>query len=150
WDGLKLLHSEAPTHLDMIFDKDHEHYISLPGLSFPAGGMWIVTLNYRGCNQYITERALGADPKTAPNGILFAAFLKMLMPIIVVLPGIAAWVLYQQGYFQTEMLEDGAVRPDKAYPVLLNLLPVGLKGLSFAALTAAVVASLAGKSNSIA
>lgn len=150
WNGLKLLHSEAPTHFDMIFDKDHEHYISLPGLSILVGGMWIVNLNYWGCNQYITQRALGADLKTARNGILFAAFLKMLMPIIVVLPGIAAWVLYQQGYFQAEMLEDGAVRPDKAYPVLLNLLPVGLKGLSFAALTAAVVASLAGKSNSIA
>lgn len=150
WNGLKILHSEAPTHFDMIFDKDHEHYISLPGLSVLVGGMWIVNLNYWGCNQYITQRALGADLKTARNGILFAAFLKMLMPIIVVLPGIAAWVLYQQGYFQAEMLEDGAVRPDKAYPVLLNLLPVGLKGLSFAALTAAVVASLAGKSNSIA
>lgn len=150
WNGMKLLHSEAPTHFDMIFDKDHEHYISLPGLSILVGGMWIVNLNYWGCNQYITQRALGADLKTARNGILFAAFLKMLMPIIVVLPGIAAWVLYEQGYFQTEMLENGAVRPDKAYPVLLNLLPVGLKGLSFAALTAAVVASLAGKSNSIA
>src|SRR5690606_20679655 len=111
WNGLKLLHSEAPTHFDMIFDKDHEHYISLPGLSILVGGMWIVNLNSWGCNQYITQRALGADLKTARNGILFAAFLKMLMPIIVVLPGIAAWVLYQQGYFQTEMLEDGAVRP---------------------------------------
>lgn len=150
FNGLKLLHSEAPTHFDMIFDKDHEHYISLPGLSILIGGMWIVNLNYWGCNQYITQRALGADLKTARNGILFAAFLKMLMPIIVVLPGIAAWVLYQEGYFQVEMLEDGVVRPDKSYPVLLNLLPVGLKGLAFAALTAAVVASLAGKSNSIA
>ncbi len=148
--GLGLLHEKAPTHFDMIFDKDHEHYISLPGLSILIGGMWIVNLNYWGCNQYITQRALGADLKTARNGILFAAFLKMLMPIIVVLPGIAAWVLYREGFFQTEMLEDGAVRPDKAYPVLLNLLPVGLKGLAFAALTAAVVASLAGKSNSIA
>ena len=150
FSGLGLLHDKAPTHFDMIFDKDHEHYISLPGLSVLIGGMWIVNLNYWGCNQYITQRALGADLKTARNGILFAAFLKMLMPVIVVLPGIAAWVLYQEGFFQTEMLEDGVVRPDKAYPVLLNLLPVGLKGLAFAALTAAVVASLAGKSNSIA
>lgn len=150
WNGLKMLHTQAPTHFDLVFDKDHEHYISLPGLSVLIGGMWIVNLNYWGCNQYITQRALGADLTTARNGLLFAAFLKMLMPIIVVLPGIAAWVLYNEGYFQTEMLENGAVRPDKAYPVLLNLLPVGLKGLSFAALTAAVVASLAGKSNSIA
>src|SRR5699024_10383742 len=134
----------------MILEPDNENYISLPGLSVLIGGMWIVNLNYWGCNQYITQRALGADLKTARNGILFAAFLKMLMPVIVVLPGIAAYVLYQEGFFQQEMLEAGAVRPDKAYPVLLNLLPAGLKGLAFAALTAAVVASLAGKSNSIA
>jgi SSS family solute:Na+ symporter len=112
--------------------------------------MLIINLNYFGCNQYITQRALGADLKTARSGILFAAFLKLLMPIIVVLPGISAFVLYQNGHFQTEMLQDGTVNPDRAYPILLNLLPVGLKGLSFAALTAAIVASLAGKANSIA
>ena len=149
-NGLGLLHEKAPGHFDMIFDKTQEHYISLPGLSILIGGMWIVNLNYWGCNQYITQRALGADLKTARNGILFASFLKMMMPVIVVLPGIAAYVLYQEGFFHTEMLEGDVVRPDKAYPVLLNLLPVGLKGLAFAALTAAVVASLAGKSNSIA
>jgi SSS family solute:Na+ symporter len=113
------------------------------------GGMWIVNLNYWGCNQYITQRALGADLKTARGGILFAAFLKLLMPLIVVIPGIAAYVLHQQGDFQHSMLQGGEVNPDRAYPVLLNLLPAGLKGLSFAALTAAVVASLAGKANSI-
>jgi SSS family solute:Na+ symporter len=69
------------------------------------GGMWIVNLNYWGCNQYITQRALGADLKTARSGILFAAFLKLLMPVIVVLPGIAAYVLHQQGAFQTEMVQ---------------------------------------------
>ena len=72
------------------------------------------------------------------------------MPVIVVLPGIAAYVLWKDGLFKNEMLYDGETNPDRAYPVLLNLLPAGLKGLSFAALTAAVVASLAGKSNSIA
>jgi solute:Na+ symporter, SSS family len=109
-----------------------------------------VNLNYWGCNQYITQRALGADLKTARNGILFAACLKLLMPVIVVLPGIAAYSLYSKGMFQAEMLgEDGVINADRAYPVLLNLLPAGLKGLSFAALTAAVVASLAGKANSI-
>ncbi|MCU0326059.1 MAG: sodium transporter, partial [Spirosomaceae bacterium] len=106
--------------------------------------------NYWGCNQYITQRALGADLDTARNGLLFAAFLKLLMPVIVTLPGIAAYALYQKGMFQQEMLGvDGTFNQDRAYPVLLNLLPVGLKGLSFAALTAAVVASLAGKANSI-
>jgi len=149
-NGLGLLHEKAPSHFDMIFDKTQEHYISLPGLSILIGGMWIVNLNDWGCNQYITQRALGADLKTARNGILFASFLKMMMPVIVVLPGIAAYVLYQEGFFHTEMMEGDVVRPDKAYPVLLNLLPAGLKGLAFAALTAAVVASLAGKSNSIA
>jgi solute:Na+ symporter, SSS family len=71
------------------------------------------------------------------------------MPVIVVLPGIAAYTLYQKGLFQAEMLNNNILKPDRAYPVLLNLLPVGLKGLSFAALTAAIVASLAGKANSI-
>lgn len=112
--------------------------------------MWIVNLNYWGCNQYITQRALGADLQTARSGILFAGFLKLLMPIIVVLPGIATYVIHMKGGLQTEMLDaDGILNPDKSYPVLLNLLPVGLKGLSFATLTAAVVASLAGKVNSI-
>jgi SSS family solute:Na+ symporter len=124
--------------------------MDLPGFTVLVGGMWIVNLNYWGCNQYITQRALGADIKTARSGLLFAAFLKMLMPVIVVLPGIAAFVLHQNGMFQQEMLANGELNPDRAYPVLLNLLPSGLKGLSFAALTAAIVASLAGKANSIA
>ncbi|TCC95414.1 sodium/solute symporter [Pedobacter hiemivivus] len=149
-DGYKLMTSKASEHFHMVLKPDNENYIDLPGLSVLVGGMWIVNLNYWGCNQYITQRALGADLKTARSGILFAAFLKLLMPIIVVLPGIAAYVLYKDGAFQTEMLQDGSVNPDRAYPVLLNLLPAGLKGLSFAALTAAVVASLAGKANSIA
>jgi SSS family solute:Na+ symporter len=144
----KMLRS-APDHFHMIFDPTSPHYMSLPGLSVLVGGMWIVNLNYWGCNQYITQRALGADLPTARNGILFAAFLKLLMPIIVVLPGIAAYVLWKEGMFQQEMLKDGALNQDNAYPVLLNLLPAGLKGLAFAALTAAIVASLAGKANSI-
>jgi SSS family solute:Na+ symporter len=149
-NGFNLMREKAGDHFHMIFEKSSPHYIDLPGLSVLIGGMLIINLNYWGCNQYITQRALGADIKTARGGILFAAFLKLLMPIIVVLPGIAAYVLYQNGHFHTEMLQDGSVNPDRAYPILLNLLPVGLKGLSFAALTAAIVASLAGKANSIA
>ena len=149
-EGYHLMTGKASEHFHMVLKPDNENYIDLPGLSVLVGGMWIVNLNYWGCNQYITQRALGADLKTARSGILFAAFLKLLMPVIVVLPGIAAYVLYKDGAFQTEMLQDGSVNPDRAYPVLLNLLPAGLKGLSFAALTAAVVASLAGKANSIA
>ena len=148
--GFRLMQEHHDDHFHMIFKKGDPHYMSLPGLTVLLGGMWIVNLNYWGCNQYITQRALGADIKTARNGILFAAVLKLLMPVIVTLPGIAAFALYSKGLYQQEMLgEDGLLNPDKAYPVLLSLLPVGLKGLSFAALTAAVVASLAGKANSI-
>lgn len=148
-NGFSLMMEHADDHFTMVFDQDNPNYLDLPGLTILLGGMWIVNLNYWGCNQYITQRALGADLPTARNGILFAAFLKLLMPVIVVLPGIAAYVLYQEGMFQAEMMAEGEVNPDRAYPVLLNLLPVGLKGLSFAALTAAIVASLAGKANSI-
>ena len=149
-NGFKVLTEKADDHFHMILKPDNPSFTDLPGLTVLIGGLWIANLNYWGCNQYITQRALGADLKTARNGLLFAGFLKLIMPIIVVLPGIAAFVMHQQGYFQTELLQDGEVNPDRAYPVLLNLLPVGLKGLSFAALTAAVVASLAGKANSIA
>ncbi|MBE8720449.1 sodium/sugar symporter [Sphingobacterium pedocola] len=148
--GYQIMTEKASEHFHMILEPDNENYLDLPGLTVLVGGMWIVNLNYWGCNQYITQRALGADLKTARNGILFAAFLKLLMPVIVVLPGIAAYVLWKDGLFQQEMLQAGETNPDRAYPVLLNLLPTGLKGLSFAALTAAVVASLAGKANSIA
>lgn len=151
WAGLGQLRKQAPEHFHMIFDKSNPYYKDLPGMTVLIGAMWIANLNYWGCNQYITQRALGAKLETARNGLLFASFLKLLMPIIVVLPGIAAFVLHKNGMFQAEMVDDaGVVKPDKAYPVLLNLLGPGLKGLSFAALTAAIVASLAGKANSIA
>jgi SSS family solute:Na+ symporter len=151
WNGLTIMRTEAADHFHMIFDKSNPNYMEMPGLSVLIGGMIIVNLNYWGCNQYITQRALGADLKTARAGILFAAFLKLLMPVIVVLPGIAAYLLYQKGMFHQEMMSSkGIMDPNKAYPSLLNLLPNYLKGLSFAALTAAIVASLAGKANSIA
>jgi SSS family solute:Na+ symporter len=151
WNGFKLLRANAGDHFQMIFKKDNPNYLDLPGLTVLIGGMWITNLNYWGCNQYITQRALGADLPTARGGLLFAAFLKLLMPVIVVLPGIAAFVLYQKGMFHQEMLSSkGVLDVNKAYPSVLNLLPTYLKGLSFAALTAAIVASLAGKANSIA
>lgn len=150
-NGFNLLMGEANNHFHMIVKRDDPNYLDLPGLTVLLGGLWIVNLNYWGCNQYITQRALGADLPTARGGLLFAAFLKMLMPVIVVLPGIAAYVLYKENVFGSAEFGSGAdLNPDRAYPVLLNILPVGLKGLSFAALTAAVVASLAGKANSIA
>lgn len=149
-EALGVLRKEAPQHFHMIFDKTSPHYKELPGMSVLIGGMLINNLAYWGCNQYIVQRALGADLKTARNGILFAAFLKLLIPVIAVLPGIVMYVLHQNGMFQQEMMDAaGNIKPDHAYPTLMNLLPAGLKGVAFAALTAAIVASLAGKANSI-
>ena len=155
--GLQHLVKAAPDHFDMIFDKPTanstqkqiEDYSSLPGIAMMLAGMWVANLNYWGCNQYITQRALGADLKTARTGILFAALLKLMMPLLVVVPGIAAYVLYQNGALQNQMLTGGVLNQDNAYSSLVSFLPVGLKGLSMAALTAAIVASLAGKANSI-
>jgi solute:Na+ symporter, SSS family len=146
-DGFGFMLTNASDHFHMILKRENPSFNELPGLTVLLGGMWIANLNYWGCNQYITQRALGADLQTARSGILFAAFLKLLMPVIVILPGIAAYVLHQQGDFASSGLAES---PDKAYPLLMNLLPTGLKGLAFAALTAAIVASLAGKANSIA
>lgn len=148
--GLSELYKSTRDHFDMVLTRDNANYMDLPGLSILLGGMWIVNLNYWGCNQYITQRALGADLPTARKGLLFAAFLKLLMPVIVVLPGIAAFALDRSGMLGDAMRQGGELNPDRAYPILLGLLPSGLKGVAFAALTAAVVASLAGKANSIA
>lgn len=147
--ALGVLQKEAPDHFHMILDKSNPNYMDLPGLSVLIGGMLINNLAYWGCNQYIVQRALGADLKTARNGILFAAFLKLLIPVIAVLPGIIMYVLHKNGEFQQEMVDGTVLKPDHAYPTLMNLLPAGLKGVAFAALTAAIVASLAGKANSI-
>lgn len=156
--GFKTVMSAADDHFHMIFAKPTpdsnqayvSKYLALPGLAMYAGGQWVANLNYWGCNQYITQRALGADLPTARTGILFAALLKLIMPLVVVLPGIAAYVLHQRGALQPEMSAGGhGLNPDNAYSAILTFLPNGLKGLSLAALTAAIVASLAGKVNSI-
>ncbi len=150
--GFKVLLKDAPEHFHMILPKpteatsqeDVNKYLILPGILMYIAGQWIVNLNYWGCNQYITQRALGADLQTARTGILFAGMLKLMMPVIVMLPGIAAYVLYKNGHLP--QLVGGM---DGAYSAVLGFLPSGLKGLSVAALTAAIVASLAGKANSI-
>jgi SSS family solute:Na+ symporter len=150
--GFKVLMAHAPDHFKMIIPRpgagatqnDINKYLTFPGLASYLAGIWIINLNYWGCNQYITQRALGADLQTARTGILFAGLLKLLMPVIVMLPGIAAYVLYQGGHLP--QLTGGK---DGAYSAVLTFLPTGLKGLSVAALTAAIVASLAGKVNSI-
>ncbi|MBL0744444.1 sodium:solute symporter family transporter [Chryseolinea lacunae] len=152
-EGFGVLMREAPDHFHMILSKpgpdaSQEYinkYLVLPGIAMYFAGQWIVNLNYWGCNQYITQRALGADLQTARTGILFAGLIKLMMPVIVMLPGIAAYVLYKNGHLP--QLEGGS--KDGAYSAILGFLPSGLKGLSIAALTAAIVASLAGKLNSI-
>ncbi|GEO03132.1 transporter [Adhaeribacter aerolatus] len=155
--GFNMLIKDAPDHFRMIMDKptpessqaDINKYLMLPGIAMYFAGMWIVNLNYWGCNQYITQRALGANLHTARTGILFAGLIKLMMPVIVMLPGIAAYVLYKNGELQQEMAPGGNFNADNAYSAILGFLPTGMKGLSLAALTAAIVASLAGKANSI-
>ena len=137
--GFGILTDTMPEHFDMILSPDNDHYMSLPGISVLIGGMWVMNFSYWGFNQYIIQRALAAkDLKEAQKGIAFAAYLKLLMPLIVVLPGIAAVVLYPT-----------LTTPDQAYPSMMALMPVGIKGLVFAALVAAIVSSLASMTNSI-
>jgi SSS family solute:Na+ symporter len=137
--GFKMVLEQAPDKFDMILSKDNPHYMSLPGISVLVGGMWIMNLSYWGFNQYIIQRALAAKSnREAQKGIIFAAFLKLLMPVLVVLPGIAAVILAPD-----------LSAPDKAYPEVMKLLPAGIMGLVFAALIAAIVSSLASMMNSI-
>ena len=138
--GFTRLTTELPEKFDMILSPDNPFYKDLPGLSVLIGGMWIANLSYWGFNQYIIQRALAAKSLSeAQKGVVFAAFLKLLMPVIIVLPGIAAVILAPD-----------LAKPDQAYPTMMGLLPVGLLGLVFAALVAAIIASTASKINSIA
>jgi len=137
--GFQILTERAPEKFDMILSRDNPHYASLPGLSVLLGGMWIMNISYWGFNQYIIQRALAAkNIQEAQKGIVFAAFLKLLMPVVVVLPGIAIFVL-----------DPALATPDHAYPAAMTMLPSGIKGLVFAALLAAIVSSLASMTNSI-
>jgi SSS family solute:Na+ symporter len=137
--GFSILMEKLPGHFDLIFTKDSPHYINLPGVSVLVGGMWVMHLSYWGFNQYIIQRGLAArSTREAQKGLIFAAFLKMLMPLVIVLPGVAAVVLAPD--------LDPA---DKAYPTVMKLLPAGVLGLVFAALLAAIISSLASMMNSI-
>lgn len=138
--GFSRLTTELPEKFDMILAPNSPFFKDLPGLSVLIGGMWIANLSYWGFNQYIIQRALAAKSLgEAQKGVVFAAFLKLLMPVIIVLPGIAAVILAPD-----------LAKPDQAYPTMMGLLPVGLLGLVFAALVAAIIASTASKINSIA
>ena len=139
-EGFNTLLNARPEKFEMILSPDNPFYKDLPGLSVLLGGMWVMNVSYWGFNQYIIQRALAAKSLAeAQKGVVFAAFLKLLMPVIVVLPGIAA-----------VMLAPDLPKPDAAYPTMMALLPTGVLGLVFAALIAAIVASLASKINSVA
>jgi SSS family solute:Na+ symporter len=138
--GFHELTQRYPDRFHMILPKGNPNYKDLPGLSVLLGGMWVMNVSYWGFNQYIIQRALAAkNIREAQKGIVLAAFLKLLMPVIIVLPGIAAVAL-----------APNLARPDEAYPHLMAMLPTGLLGLVFAALIAAIVASMGSKINSIA
>ena len=139
-EGMRVVMNEMPEKFDMVLSADNPSYKDLPGVWILLGlGVWIGHFFYWGFNQYITQRALAAkDIKEAQKGVMFAAYLKLLMPVVIVLPGICAAILFP-------MLE----KSDQAYPTMMSLLPNGLLGLTFAALIAAIVSSLASMSNSI-
>lgn len=153
--GVKELAARAPEKFDMILEKGvtmisdgkgglKDAYIDLPGLGVLIGGMWVANFYYWGCNQYIIQRALASKSlDQAQKGLVFAGFLKLLLPLIIVVPGIICFVMVKDG-----MIPDIG-KSDNAYPTLLNMVPAGVKGLAFAALVAAIVSSLASMMNSI-
>jgi SSS family solute:Na+ symporter len=124
--GWHTLVNKVPDHFHMILKSGDPHYKDLPGLSVIIGGMWIANIAYWGCNQYIIQRGLAAKSlQEAQRGMVLAGFLKLIMPVIIVLPGIAA-----------VMLAPDLGKPDLAYPTMMRMLPPGLLGLVFAALVA--------------
>jgi len=157
-NGLNHLFDTAGDKFHMILSRDNPEYFNLPGIAVLIGGMWVANIYYWGFNQYIIQRALAAKSlKEAQRGLAFASFLKLIIPLIVVIPGIIAYVLYTQpegtaviaGVQEAFTKPDGAINYDKAYPWLISVfIPTGLKGLVLAALTAAIVSSLASMLNS--
>ena len=145
--GYSRLADEVPGHFRMILAAEHPRYGDLPGIWTLLGGLWVLHFSYWGFNQYIIQRALGAESLAeAQKGLALAAFLKLLIPVIVVVPGIAALVLAQDGALAIDAINE---RSDRTYGELIKLAPAGLQGLVFAALVAAIVSSLASMVNSI-
>ena len=144
----------AQDKFHMILRRNNPEFQNLPGIAMLIGGLWIANLYYWGFNQYIIQRALAAKSlKEAQRGLGFASILKILVPLIVVIPGIIAFVMYSENSFGAEQAfntPDG-INYDKAYPWLISsFIPTGLKGLVVAALSAAIVSSLASMLNSTA
>lgn len=153
--GMKTIYEAAPDRFAMILDKSNPEFKNLPGIGVLVGGLWVANLYYWGFNQYIIQRTLAAKSlKESQKGILLAALLKLVIPIIVVIPGIAAYVMVNDPSILASLREAGLQnlpglnQADKAYPWLLQFLPTGLKGIAFAALAAAIVSSLASMLNS--
>ncbi len=152
--GVKHIYSVAGEHFDLVLSPDNKEYKNLPGIYMLIGGIWVANLYYWGFNQYIIQRTLAAKSlKEAQRGIAFAAFLKILIPFIVVIPGIIAWVMYKEnlhGAVDAFTKIGGGLNNDGAYPWLIStFVPTGLKGLVVAALAAAIVSSLASMLNSV-
>ena len=160
--GWSTLVQDIPEHFEMILDRSNPNFSQLPGISVLIGGLWVTNLYYWGFNQYIIQRTFAAKSvDEAQKGLAFAAFLKCITPIIVVIPGIAAYYITVQNPALLEQLQatygdivanniPTATQTDRAYPWVAQLLPVGVKGLVFAALAAAIVSSLASMLNSTA
>ena len=150
--GLEHIYDVAGDKFHMIISRDNPEFSNLPGIAVLIGGMWVANLYYWGFNQYIIQRALAAkSQKEAQNGIAFAAFLKIIVPLIVVIPGIIAAVMYKENIAGAidSFANNGSINYDKAYPWLIStFVPAGLKGLVVAALSAAIVSSLASMLNS--
>ncbi len=141
------------THFHLVIRQSHnpEAFANVPGIAAVVGGVWLTNLGYWGFNQYIIQKGLAAkNVDEAKKGLVFAGFLKILIPFIVVLPGICAYYIAQNPEAFASMNLQGKINiPDDAYPWLIrNFTPVGIKGLSFAALTAAIISSLASMFNS--
>ena len=158
FQGLSHVYETAGEKFHMILKRDNLEYMNLPGIGVLIGGMWIANLYYWGFNQYIIQRTLAAKSlKESQRGIVFAAFLKLIIPLFVVIPGIIAFVMFSEqagtahidGVQDAFMKADGGMNYDKAYPWLIStFIPTGLKGLVVAALAAAIVSSLASMVNS--
>jgi SSS family solute:Na+ symporter len=150
--GLSYVYEKVPEKFEMILDPSHPEYVNLPGIAVLVGGLWIANIYYWGFNQYIIQRTLAAKSiREAQKGIVFAAILKLILPLIVVVPGIIAFVMYTDNpSAASEFVNaEGLVESDKAYPWLIaTYMPVGLKGLVLAALTAAIASSVASMVNS--
>ncbi len=152
--GLSHIYNVAGDKFHMILKSDNPQFTNLPGIAVLIGGMWIANLYYWGFNQYIIQRALAAKSlREAQRGLAFAAFLKLIIPLIVVIPGIIAFVMFTQDTEGAGSVFSGiaGANNDHAYPWLIGrFVPVGLKGLVVAALAAAIVSSLASMLNSTA